>query len=120
MTDDLRKQRSESVEGKGRARRAWDGYATTVSKLRPRWMDDAVKQLAYRWTEDMVGFWVCWHIYGGFEGLQRAGWNERTIFRRLRKFRLVFHTHPDDFELPGVSVDLEAYWNAFLPKRDGE
>ncbi|MFH1330024.1 MAG: hypothetical protein ABIJ48_05145 [Actinomycetota bacterium] len=77
-------------------------------------------QLAYHWTEDMVGFWVCWHVYGGFEGLKRAGWNERTIFRRLKKFRLVFHTHPDDFKLPGVTVVLKDYWNAHLPKQDDE
>ena len=120
MSDDLRKQRSESVEGKGRARRAWEAYAGAVNRVGRKWLEGPVRQLAYHWTEDMVRFWVCWHLYGGFEGLKRAGWNERTIFRRLKKFRLVVHAHPDEFELPGVAVDLEAYWNAHLPKRDAE
>jgi hypothetical protein len=69
-----------------------------------------VKDLAVRWTEEMLGFWLAWHIYGGFEGLQRAGWHERTIYRRLKKFRMVFKTHPDELSLPGVSVDVRTFW----------
>ncbi|MDP3984226.1 MAG: hypothetical protein Q8Q52_04370 [Acidimicrobiia bacterium] len=116
MSDDLRKRRAESVEGKGRARRAWDAYAAAANRLRPKWVDDSLRQLALRWTEDMLGFWLAWHVYGGFEGLKRAGWNERTIYRRLKRFRLVFKKHPDEFELAGVTLDLEKFWNEHLRK----
>lgn len=117
MDDDLRKNRSESAEGKGRARRAWDAYAEAVNRLLlPRWVDDSLRQLSLKWTEDMLGFWLAWHIYGGFEGLRRAGWSERTIYRRLKRFRLVFKKHPDEFELSGIYLDLEKFWEANLPR----
>src|SRR3972149_9193746 len=95
MGEDLRKQRSEAAEGSGRARRAWEAYAEAVNRLRPQWVDNALKDLALRWSEEMLGFWVAWHLYGGFEGLRRAGWSERTIYRRLKRFRLVFKNEPD-------------------------
>jgi hypothetical protein len=114
MTDDLRKQRLESSEGAGRARRVWEAYAATVNRLRPAVVDRAVQRLAVGWTEELVGFWVCWHLYGGFEGLQRAGWERRTIYRRLKKFRLAFGKHPDEYQLVGVGLDPEAFWDAYL------
>ena len=119
MSDDLRKQRSESVEGKGRARWKWESYAATRDGM-PRWLHKVFMDVAFRWTEEMLGFWVCWHLYGGFEGLKRAGWNERTIYRRLKRFRLVFDQHPDEFELGGVDLDLEAFWGQHLPKPAAE
>lgn len=120
--DDLRHERSETAEGKGRARRAWDAYAEAVNRFRPKFIDDAVRDLAVRWTEEMVGFWVAWHLYGGFDGLKRAGWSERTIYRRLKRFRLVFKKHPDEYSMVGVSLDPEAFWKTYLePKlRDQE
>jgi hypothetical protein len=57
-----------------------------------------------------VGFWVLWHAEGGFEGLRNLGMSETTIWRRVKSFRDAFGEHPDDFKLPGVSVDLEGYW----------
>src|SRR3990172_1209857 len=86
MSDDLRKQRSESSEGKGLARRAWDRYAEAANSVRPGWVDDAVKRLAGRWTADLMGFWMSWHLHGGFEGLERAGWHRATIYRKLKRF----------------------------------
>jgi hypothetical protein len=118
MSDDLRKDRSESAEGAGRARRAWDAYAETVNRFRPQWFDDAIKDLALKWTEEMMGFWMAWHLYGGFEGLKRAGWSERTIYRRLKKFRLVFKKHPDEYQHPGVILDPEAFWEVYLERRE--
>jgi hypothetical protein len=32
-----------------------------------------------------------------------------SIYRRIGMFRRVFGTHPDDYEFPGVSIDLDAY-----------
>jgi hypothetical protein len=114
---DLRSKRSESAEGMGRARRAWDAYAAAVNRFRPKFIDDALRDLALRWSEEMLGFWVAWHLYGGFEGLKRAGWAERTIYRRLKRFRLVFHKHPDEFEHPGVRLDPEAFWKYYLERK---
>ena len=118
MEEDLRKERSESAEGAGRARRAWEAYSDAVNRLRPKFIDDAVKDLALRWTEEMLGFWVAWHLYGGFDGLLRAGWSERTIYRRLKRFRLVFKKHPDDYQHPGVTLDPEGFWEMYLKPQE--
>jgi len=83
-------------------------------------VEPAIRDLSLRWTEEMMGFWMAWHLYGGFEGLKRAGWSERTIYRRLKKFRLVFKKHPDEYELAGVTLDPEAFWEVYLERRDAE
>lgn len=114
MDEDLRKKRSDSPEGKGIARRAWDAYAEAVGRAATPLLTPAVRQLALKWTEQTIGFWVAWHLYGGFEGLLRAGWSERTIYRRLKLFRLAFKQHPDTFSLPGVTIDPAAYWDHYL------
>jgi len=120
MSDDLRKQRSESPEGKGIARRAWDAYSEAVKRNTPKWVDASIRDVSFRWTEQMLGFWVAWHLYGGFEGLKRAGWSERTIYRRLKEFRIVFKTHPDTFRHPGVTLDPEGFWEHYLKPKYGE
>lgn len=80
----------------------------------PEWFERAITPYARRkvpgFTTELVGFWVLWQAEGGFEGLQRLGMSETTIWRRVRAFRDAFGAHPDDFALPGVTVDLENYW----------
>jgi hypothetical protein len=120
MSDDLRKQRSGSSEGTGRAHRAWDAYAQVVNRATPAAVDRAVERLAKSWTEELLGFWLCWHVYGGFEGLERAGWERRTIFRRLRRFRLVFKKHPDEYSVVGVDVDPQVFWEHYLESKFDE
>jgi hypothetical protein len=61
------------------------------------------------WTEELVGFWLMWHLEGGFEGLQRLGMSRSAIYRRVSAFRRMFGAHPDEFTLPGVSLDVETY-----------
>ncbi|OFW66697.1 MAG: hypothetical protein A2Z12_08775 [Actinobacteria bacterium RBG_16_68_21] len=118
MADDLRKDRSESAEGAGRARRAWEAYSKQVNRLFMPLVEPALKDLALRWSEEMLGFWVAWHLYGGFEGLVRAGWSERTIYRRLKRFRLVFKKHPDEYQHPGVTLDPEGFWETYLKPQE--
>jgi len=103
-----------SPEGAGRAKKAWEAYAKVVNRhvtpfiapaLRP-----AVDPLARQVVEDMVGFWVMWHLYGGFEGLEEFGMHKSTIWRKIARFRKMTGEHPDVFEMPGISIDPEAYW----------
>jgi len=58
---------------------------------------------------DLVGFWVVWHLEGGFEGLQRMGMSRASIYRRIKLFRVAFGAHPDEFEMPGITLDLVAF-----------
>ena len=110
----------ETPEGKGIARRAWDKYAAAVNKtvgkplvpiLRP-----AAAPVAREWVADLVGFWVLWHLYGGFEGLERYGFHRATIYRKIKRFRIAFGAHPDEFEMDGVTIDPEAYWKSAQKK----
>jgi hypothetical protein len=109
-------------EGRGiarsRWRKAWDAYARAVNKvalpaLEPV-IDPAARKIAGVMTTEAVGFWLMWHLEGGFEGLQRLGMSRSGIYRRIKYFRRIMGAHPDEFEFPGVSLDLEAYLHADL------
>jgi hypothetical protein len=117
---DFRSDPSDSPEGKGRARRAWDAYvggvdAYVMPVLAPV-LDPAIRRWASKATADLVGFWVVWHLHGGFEGLVNGGMHPTTVWRKIKRFRLVFGEHPDTFSFPGVTIDPVAYWDAARTK----
>lgn len=110
-SDDFRSDPMDSPEGKGRARRAWDAYSNAVNKVALPVARPAIEAYARKQVIELVGFWVAWHLYGGFEGLvERAGLSPSTVWRKVKKFRLAFKEHPDVFEMPGVTVDPEVFW----------
>ncbi len=111
---DFRSEKMESAEGKGIARRAWEAYAAGMNRtlgpvllpvVRP-----AAEPVVREWLTDLLGFWVVWHLYGGFEGLERFGFHRATIYRKVKRFRIAFGQHPDEFTMDGVTIDPEAYW----------
>lgn len=111
MTD-FRSERMPSPEGHGNAagrwRQAWDAYSRTVNRAVPGVRTQAAN-LASRLVEDQIGFWLMWQLEGGYEGLQRMGMSRSAIYRRVTAFRRRWGVHPDDFSLPGVTIDVEAY-----------
>jgi hypothetical protein len=109
---DYRSDRMESPEGKGIARRAWDAYASTVKKVSRPAVEPLARKAAVPVTMDLMGFWLGWHLEGGFEGLRELGMSRSSIYRRIKAFRNVYKVHPDEFELAGVSFDLAAYQEA--------
>jgi hypothetical protein len=58
---------------------------------------------------DLIGFWAVWHLEGGFEGLQALGMSRASIYRRIKLFRIAFGAHPDEFEMPGIKLDLKDF-----------
>ncbi len=106
-----------SPEGQGNAagrwRQAWDAYSRTVNRVAMPVLEPLVRPIAVKYAgrlvEDLVGFWLIWHLEGGFEGLQRLGMSRSAIYRRVASFRRVFGAHPDEFMFPGVTIDLPAY-----------
>jgi len=106
---DFRAERMPSPEGQGYARanfrRAWEAYTKALEPV----SEPVARWAAVRWTEDLLGFWLMWHLEGGFEGLQRLGMSRSAVYRRISSFRRVFHEHPDVYRMPGVTLDLEAY-----------
>jgi len=115
---DFRSDRSDSPEGKGRARRAWDAYAKRVNAVGLPVLEPAIERMAKSMTVDLLGFWMAWHLYGGFEGLVEFGMHPSTVWRKVKRFRLTFGAHPDEFTFPGVAIDARAYWDA-ARKADG-
>ena len=116
MTD-FRSDRMPSPEGMGQAqsrfRKAWDAYARTVERATPdavkRSLEPAAMWVAGRVIEDSLGFWLLWQLEGGFEGLQEMGLSRSAIYRRVQNFRKLFGEHPDTFQMPGVTIDLDEY-----------
>jgi hypothetical protein len=106
---DFRSDRMESPEGRGIARRAWESYASAVGKVATPALRTLVRKYAAGSIVDLVGFWTVWHLEGGFDGLLAMGMSRASIYRRIKLFRVAFGAHPDEFEMPGIALDLAAY-----------
>ena len=111
---DFRSDRMESPEGKGIARRAWDAYAGAV-RSSPA-VQTMARKLAIPVAIDLQGFWLVWHLEGGFEGLRRLGMSRASIYRRVKLFRATTGAHPDEYRMPGVTLDLDAYHSGAEPR----
>lgn len=97
------------------ARRAWDAYASTVNKAAAPLVEPLAMAYGRRVTSDLIGFWVMWHVFGGFEGLEsKAGMHRSTIWRKVAKFRKTFGAHPDEYRFAGITIDTPTFWNAAL------
>ena len=108
-TPDFRSDRMDSPEGKGLARRAWDAYAATVTRVSRPAVEPLARKLAIPVAMDLTGFWLMWQLEGGFEGLRRLGMSRASIYRRIKLFRATLGMHPDEYVLPGLTWDIEAY-----------
>src|SRR5437867_11501426 len=106
----------ESPEGHGIARRAWEAYSGAVTKVTTPALRPLVRRYAAGSIVDLVGFWTVWHLEGGFEGLQRLGMSRASIYRRISLFRVAFGAHPDEFEMPGITLDLAAFQQGWADK----
>jgi hypothetical protein len=110
---DFRSDRMPSPEGKGLARRAWEAYAAQVERV----AGPAIQPLARKAAQavavpvllDLMGFWLAWHLEGGFEGLQEMGMSRASIYRRVSLFRRTMGVHPDEYMPAGIALDIAAY-----------
>lgn len=120
----------DSPEGKGIARDRYETWAdekladVVESVMDPYNMPvhydsnlddvpDAVRDQiadAARDDSEAIGFWVAWHLAGGFERLEKAGWHRATIYRKLHRFRANYGTHPDEYVFPHIKLDTDRYW----------
>lgn len=116
MSTDFRSARMDSPEGKGIARRAWDAYAKQARKVNVPGVEPLAKRLAAPIAVDLMGFWMMWHLYGGFDGLRGIGMSRASIYRRIKLFRSSYGMHPDEFELPGVALDVKVFQTSPFPQ----
>lgn len=121
---DFRSSRMPSPDGNGRAKEAfanaWLKYAKAMEPItRP-----IASPIAREATFDIYGFWIVWNLIGGFEGLQKPvsegglGMSRSAVYRRIQMFRIATGTHPDDFAVPGITIDIDAYVEALTKKRN--
>lgn len=117
---DFRAERMPSPEGEGNAKasleKAWDAYHAANKAINKPLLAalPGLKTMTRGWATstmfDLFGFWMLWHLVGGFEGLQTVlGMSRSSVYRRISQFRAVFGEHPDVYEFPGVTVDVEAF-----------
>lgn len=118
-TTDYRSQKAPSREGK--FRNAYEAYARAVRKLSDAGYLPGITQvaevIARTRATNMFGFWLVWQLNGGFEGMKRMGMSDAAIWRHVKAFRDALGEHPDDFKMPGVSIDVDEHlrWS-FDPK----
>jgi hypothetical protein len=100
-----------SPEGHGIARARWEASPDGQSGATAAPLD---LNRFERWAAapvviDLAGFWVMWHLRGGYEGLREMGLSRSSIYRRISAFRKTYGAHPDEFVWPGIELDLKAY-----------
>lgn len=106
---DYRSDRMQSPEGRGIARKAWDTWARSVNRAAKPATDRVVPAIAAPLGVDLVGFWLSWHLEGGFEGMRALGMSRSSIYRRTTAFRKATGLHPDEYEMPGVKLSVKEY-----------
>lgn len=133
MTEDpdFRSNKSDTVEGRGNAAARWDAYhfkldedvlAEAFGSPTPgvedydEFVRDDIAADALEESE-LIGFWLAWHLAGGFAALESGGWHRATIFRKVRRFRSRYGVHPDQYAFPWVTLDLEKAWAAGIANR---
>jgi hypothetical protein len=114
MESDFRSDPMDTPEGQGIAKKAWNAYVKAVDRRVPPFVKTKIEAaglpLGTQIVEDMIGFWVMWHLYGGFEGLEEFGMHKSTIWRKVARFRKMTGSHPDTYQMPGIEIDAKAYW----------
>ncbi len=76
------------------------GLATVLEPLTRRYAGHQVQRL--------LGFWLCWHSYGGLDGMLAAGhWSRGNLFAQRKEFHAVFGVEVEQF-LPVLAAAVAA------------
>jgi hypothetical protein len=133
MAADYRSDKMDSIEGSGRARAEWLAFAQSFPRrtapviehmpqirLFPQGKSSAgqagqkpseTKVVDAKEECELLGFWLMWHLAGGFRRLEEWGWHRATIHRKIRRFRDAFNgVHPDDAKFEWVTLDPARQW----------
>ena len=132
MTEDLdfRSDKSESAEGGRVAVSRWAGYhykldqdivaqafstpAQSMEDLDPEIRDALAGDALER--SELIGFWVAWHLAGGFDNLERGGWH-RANLPQDPSLPATYGAHPDEFAFTWIQLDLDAAWSEQISRQ---
>lgn len=127
---DYRAEKSDSVEGSGHAAARWATFHSRLDedvlaeafpgRAETEELTDTVREdIAHQalGESELIGFWVAWHLAGGFANLERGGWHRATVFRKIRAFRSAFGAHPDDYRFSWITLDLERAWQGQIERQ---
>ncbi len=132
---DYRSEKMDTLEGQGIAHARWEQFMATelseivdsldLSDLPPARtplddIDTEVRDEIAAWAKErseLMGFWVAWHLAGGFRQLEQGGGHRATIFRKVARVRTVFGQHPDEATFPWIGLDLRRAWAAEVGRR---
>ncbi|MHB8510865.1 MAG: hypothetical protein ACYDCC_01690 [Actinomycetota bacterium] len=115
--EDFRSDRMDSREGRGFAASVWDSYSKAVNRAALPIVEPFAKAYGAKVAVDLAGFWLIWHLHGGFDGLVKLGMPEVTIYRKIKRFRQAYGKHPDELMFPGVSLDAAEYMHRGKAKK---
>jgi hypothetical protein len=113
---DFRSDPMPTPDGHGKAKNAF-------AKAWAKYSREAVYPISRTITFDIFGFWIAWNLYGGFEGLMRSeaeggmAMSRSAVYRRIQLFRMATGFHPDDFSVPGITIDVEEYLKSLSRKK---
>ncbi len=124
---DFRSERMPSPEGEGRAKSALESAYETYYKVnkaankRPFGAFPELRQMLRGYAGarvlDLIGFWLMWHLCGGFENTQKAlGISKSQMYRRIAQFREAFGKHPDVYEFEGIDLDPAKFAAGFAAR----
>lgn len=131
MAADFRGERMASPEGEGRAKdgaeRAWRKFYKTNKAINDPlyaalpFLKTLSKGYAASQYMDLFGFWMLWHLLGGFENMQKVfGLSRSSMFRRVALFRETFGEHPDVYEFPGITIDPVEFAKGMSTRSENE
>jgi hypothetical protein len=86
-----------------------------MPELHPEIVEDLAAEARER--SELIGFWVAWHLAGGFHNLELGGWHRATIYRKVHRFRAAFGAHPDEYVFPWIELDLKSAWAEEIERR---
>lgn len=109
---DFRTRRSSSPEGSGNAYRSVEDLHAERRRFHEPDIDVATAIASSGLDHELIGFWVMWHLTGGFDALVRFGMHPATVWRKVRRFRTVTGQHPDDCEFDGIALDAAGFLDA--------
>lgn len=82
----------------------WDTYMGVVQGV----AGPAVGQIAASTVTRLVGFWLMWHLMGGYEGMRALGWGKTATWKNRIQFREVFGVEVEDF-MPEQAAEVLAW-----------